>query len=158
MSAISCSKPTYGDLMVNKPLPPTAPDAVCALNDFEGRLLKLPQEPVSTFHVLHGGMYARTVRLKPDTVIVGCLYKVPTMLIVNGHAQVFIGDGWAEFDGYNVLPASSGRKQVFVALGDVEITMVFATKVQTVEEAEAEMTDGALLSRIGENIYVVTGE
>lgn len=146
-------------LTVNATLPPTAPDAVCALNDLEGRMLKLPQAPISTHHVLHGGMYARTVRLKPDTVIVGCLYKVPTVLIVNGHAQVFIGDGWAELSGYNVIPASSGRKQVFVALSDVEITMVFATKALSVEEAEAEMTDDVLLSRtIGENIYTVTGE
>jgi hypothetical protein len=62
---------------------------------------------------------------------------------------VLAGENWMELEGYNVLPASAGRKQVFVSVSDVVITMVFPTKATTVEAAEAEFTDEAamLLSR-----------
>lgn len=142
-------------------LPPTSPLRLAAVQRLESMLSEQPQAEIPTEHVIHGGMYARTVRLPQDAVITGCLYTVPTMLTVNGHAMVLAGDGWTELDGYNVFPASVGRKQVFVALGPVEITMVFATKAKTVAEAEAEMTDESesLLSRsVGENVVSITGE
>lgn len=142
-------------------LPATSPMMLDSVYRLEGLLGKKPQAEIPTEHVIHAGMYARTVRLPKDAVITGCLYKVPTMLIVNGHAMVLAGDGWTELSGYNLLPANGGRKQVFVALGSVEITMIFATKARTVEEAEREMTDESesLLSRsIGENVVTITGE
>jgi hypothetical protein len=142
-------------------LPATPMKALAAIDRVRDVLLKGPQAEIPTEHVIHGGMYARTVRLPKDAVIVGCLYKVPTMLTVNGHAMVCIADGWAELNGFNVIPASRGRKQLFVALGPVEITMVFATQAQTVEEAEAEMTDESdlLLSRRQDSSTVtITGE
>lgn len=142
-------------------LPATSPLMLEAVKRFEGVLSQRRQAEIPTEHVIHGGMYARTVRLPQDAVITGCLYKVPTMLIVNGHAMVLAGDGWTELSGYNLLPANGGRKQVFVALGPVEITMVFPTSARTAEEAEAEMTDesDSLLSRsIGENRVTITGE
>jgi hypothetical protein len=122
-------------------LPATHAATVQALSRVQDEMLKLPQAEIPTEHVIHGGMYARTVRLPQDAVISGALIKVPTMLTVNGHAMVFVGDGWTELYGYNVFPASAGRKQLFVALGPVEITMVFPTKATTVDEAEREFTD-----------------
>jgi hypothetical protein len=116
---------------------------------------------IRTEHVLHGGMYTRTVRLLPGTLISGCLYKVPTMLIVNGEARVYVADGWTELSGYNVIAASAGRKQLFFAISEVEITMLFPTSARTVEEAENEMTDEAdlLVSRQdGDDLITITGE
>jgi hypothetical protein len=66
-----------------------------------------PQAHVQTEHVIHGGMYARTVACAGNAIC-GCLYKVPTMLVVNGAAKVYVGEGWTELSGYNVIAASAG--------------------------------------------------
>tara|TARA_R110000744_G_scaffold120386_2_gene224316 strand:+ start:435 stop:893 length:459 start_codon:yes stop_codon:yes gene_type:complete len=120
-----------------------------------------PQYAVETHHVIHGGMYCRTILLPAGHILTGALVKVPTLLTVNGCVSVYLGDaGSVEIEGHAVLPASPGRKQVFVSHTDTHISMVFATNAQSVEEAEGFMTDEAdiLMSRSNMNTVVVTGE
>lgn len=142
-------------------LAPTPPEALKRINDVEGFLLGLDQVEVPTGHVIHAGMYARTIVMQPGVVLTGALMKRATLVIVAGFAVVNSGDEWIELHGYNVIPASAGRKQIFVARSEVSITMVFPTQAKTVEEAEAEFTDDAtrLLSRRQDaNTVVITGE
>lgn len=112
-------------------------------------LLQVADVEVTTEHVLHGGMYIRTLRREAGIVSVGSLIKLPTILIVNGSASVWAGDGWTELEGYNVIPGHAWRKQIFVTRGPVEMTMIFATQAKTVEEAENEVfaEADALISR-----------
>ncbi|HTF68464.1 MAG TPA: hypothetical protein VK638_37875 [Edaphobacter sp.] len=136
-------------------------DALVKLRVAEAALSQTPQVNLSTEHILHGGMYARTIRLAPGVIITGALIKIATVLVFSGHADVLIGDEWAEFNGYGVIAASAGRKQAFVTRSNVELTMIFPTQAKTVEEAEAEFTDEAnlLLSRRStRDIVVITGE
>lgn len=140
-----------------------SPAAVDQVRQLEATLLAAPQIPVQTRHVLHGGMYARTVTLPAGCSLTGALVRVPTLLVLNGCARVYLGDGdCARFDGHGVVPASAGRKQAFIAETDTDITMVFATRARTVEDAENELTDEAdlLVSRTGQgrNTVLVTGE
>jgi hypothetical protein len=126
----------------------------------QNAMLGLPQVEVKTEHIIHGGMYVRTIRIAPEVVLMGALVKVPTVLIVNGRTKAFTGDGWIELDGYHVIPANAGRKQIFVAQEETCITMIFPTEAKTVERAEAEFTDEAeaLMSRKSDNdTVVVTG-
>lgn len=122
----------------------------------------LPQVDLDTQHVLHGGMYARTIRLPPGVRITGALIKIPTVVIVQGDAIVWFGYGSRRLTGYNVLPASAGRKQAFVSISETFITMIFPTNARDVEGAEREFTDEAakLASRRGDarNHAVITGE
>jgi hypothetical protein len=97
------------------------------------------QIPVATEHILHGGMYARTIRMKLEDVILGSLIKLPTMVIVNGPVSVFAGGRWVDYESYNVLPGSAGRKSLFLARGHVDLTMIFPTVALTVEDAEEEV-------------------
>ena len=62
---------------------------------------------------------------------------------------VVVGDKWRFLEGYNVVPASAGRIQAYVTFTETAITMLFPSKAETKEEAEAEFTDEAadLLSR-----------
>ncbi|MDR2195652.1 MAG: hypothetical protein LBE50_03475 [Gallionellaceae bacterium] len=116
---------------------------------------------MATHHVIHGGMYARTVRIPAGVAIVGVTVKCTTLLVFAGCATVYIGDDTVEIEGYGVIPASAGRKQVFVARTDTFLTMLFPTEARTVEEAENEFTDAAdtLMSRNGgHNEIVITGE
>lgn len=119
------------------------------LTAVQDKLLALPQVEIQTDHILHGGMYTRTIRIGPEVVLMGALVKIPTMLIVSGKTAVFTGEGWIELEGYHVIPARAGRKQIFVAREETCITMIFPTEAKTVEQAEEEFTDehDSLMSR-----------
>lgn len=103
----------------------------------------LDQVAIATRHHFHAGLYARTIRIPAGVVITGALIRIPTLLILSGHATVFIGGDSVELAGYHVLPGQAGRKQVFAAHADTDLTMLFATTATTVEQAEAEFTDEA---------------
>ena len=128
----------------------------------ESLLLTAPQIEIHTSHVIHGGMYARTIRIPAGAVLTGALIKIPTLLIINGHATVFINGTGVDIKGYHVLAASAGRKQVFVAHEDTDVTMCFPTSATRIEDIEAQFTDEAdmLFSRRSESTdsVIITGE
>jgi hypothetical protein len=124
------------------------------------QMLALPQVEVQTDHVIHSGVYTRTIRLAAGVVLMGALIKIPTTLIVSGRTKVFTGENWIELDGYHVIPARAGRKQIFITGTETSITMIFRTDATTVEQAESEFTDESdlLMSKQSENDTVtVTG-
>lgn len=130
-------------------LPATSPALREALEEFERDLIGHEPIEVPTEHVIHAGMYVRTIAMPAGMVLFGCTVKLPTLVIVTGKAAVLVGEEWLQLDGYNVIPASAGRKQVFASYSAVIISMAFPTSAKTVEEAEREFTDDAdrLLSR-----------
>lgn len=145
-----------------KAIPAMSERAIGNVRQLETAARALQQVSIVTEHVIHGGMYARTVMVPAGTMITGALVKIPTMLIVHGDCVVYIGSGPMELTGYNVLPASAGRKQAFVARTDTWLTMIFPTSAAGVEVAEHQFTDEVeLLSshRDAEiNRIIITGE
>jgi hypothetical protein len=127
----------------------------------EGELSKLPQADIETLHLLHAGMYQRTIKIPAGVTLTGALIKRSTSLVVSGHCLVYIGEECLSLHGYHIVPASAGRKQAFVAVSDTYMTMSFATQAKTVEQAEEEFTDEAhlLMSRSSDlNKILITGE
>lgn len=142
-------------------VPPSSPACIAAVARLHEAVKAAPQLQAVTHHVLHAGVYSRTVRVPAGSVLVGATIKIPTTLVIHGHASVLMGEGEeAIVCGYQVLAASGGRKQAYIAHADTHITMSFRTQAKTVEEAEREFTDQAdeLMSRTGENIVVITGD
>lgn len=141
-------------------IPTMSREAIDRVRSFEALALAQPQVDIRTMHVIHGGLYARTIRIPAGVVLTGAEIKLATLLVVNGHVRVTVGDDAHEIEGYHVVAASQGRKQAFLALADTDLTMIFPTSVSTVEEAENQFTDEAdqLFSRRGENVVVITGE
>lgn len=125
-------------------------------------MLKLPQVDLPVHHILHGGMYSRSLVIPAGVAIAGAFIQVATTLVVSGNVTVYANDQAYEIDGYQVLVASAGRKQVFVAHTDTNMTMTFATDAKTVEDAENEFTSESYLlaSRRHENLNttIITGE
>lgn len=123
---------------------------------------QFPQIEVVTEHLIHGGMYARTIRREPGIVAVGSLILRATILIVNGPCSMMIGDRRVDLTGYNVLPGLPGRKSFSLTHGPVEMTMIFPTSAKTVEEAENEIFGEAedLISRKdgSKDQIVITGQ
>jgi hypothetical protein len=141
---------------------PASPEILEKVALLHEAVLRCEQVEIATEHVLHGGMYVRTIRLQPGTVMVGSLIKLATVLIVHGSTSVLAGEDVLELEGYNVIPGCAGRKQVFVTRSHVEMTMVFPTSAKSVEEAEGEVFAEAeqLMSRRDNNpnAVVITGE
>ena len=136
--------------------------AIEKVRALETGLLTLPQVDITHHHILHGGVYSRSILMPAGTTLTGAIIKVPTILIIAGTVRVFLNGKASELSGYNVFAASANRKQAFHALTDVYMTMVFASSAKTVAEAEDEFTDEAhlLASRMpgAFNPTAITGE
>lgn len=128
----------------------------------ENEILQMPQTVIATHHILHAGMYCRTITVPAGVVLTGSLMKIPTLLIIQGNFLLFSGDKTIELSGYNVFTGGANRKQAGIAVTDTHVSMIFPTDAKTVEEAEEEFTDetSLLFSRYedAENHITITGE
>ena len=143
-------------------LAPATPAAIEKVRRLTEVLRQLPQTTFVTEHMLHGGMYTRTVRLPADTVCTAVLIQVPTVLITSGEASVYSDDELIHVEGYRVLPGSAGRKIAFVTHSNFSMSMLFPSKAKTVDEAQREFTPEhemlVPLSRVDEHLVLITGE
>lgn len=148
------------NLALNNCLPPTNDAGIQKVKRITELCLLQSQTDITTHHIIHGGMYSRTILLPKGTLLTGALIKIATILIISGDVLAYVGEDIIEYHGYNVLPGSAGRKQAFLAQEDTCMTMIFPTAVQTVQEAEQEFTDEAamLFSRYNDNTIIITGE
>ena len=134
--------PRPADLVpAHQAIPAMSDEAIALVYRFEDMNLAREQVLIVTDHLLHGGMYVRTVMVPAGVQITGALIKVPTILIVQGHAEVFIGEDVLELTGYNVVPAAAHRKQAIKARSDTYLTMFFPTDAKDVDTAERHFTD-----------------
>lgn len=143
-------------------IPPSSEFALAKAFQLQEKMLTQPQEDIATHHVLHGGAYIRTIKIRKDIVLVGALIKIPTTLIVDGDVSVYLDEEVRRLTGYHVLAASANRKQAFRAHEDTMLTMIFATEAKNIEQAEAQFTDEheKLISRHPDSIneIIITGE
>ena len=130
-------------------LPAMGANSIEKVYELESLAMALPQAEIATHHALHAGMYARTIMIPAGVILTGALIKIDTILIVSGHVHIFTGNETIEIEGYSILTASAGRKQVFTAVTDTYLTMLFKTEAKTYTKAEDEFTDEAhlLMSR-----------
>lgn len=117
----------------------------------------LEQLTCVTEHILHAGMYSRTIFLPKGSLTAGVTIKPDSTLILQGKMAVYIGNEVTHIDGYNVIMAVGNRKQIVYAIEDSYATLIFRTDAKTIIEAEQEMTDecSSLLSRHPESINII---
>lgn len=125
----------YPDLTLR----PSSPALLVKLSALGEELRSRPQIQPLTDHIIHGGMYIRTLHLPANVDMMGSLILKATVLIVCGSCSMLAGDERVELEGYNVLPGCAGRKQLFTTRSPVVMTMIFPTSASTVEEAENEV-------------------
>lgn len=114
------------------------PSKVAAL---ESLMLQHPdQMELETLHLIHGGMYARSIFIPAGTVLTGALVEVENVCIVSGDITVTTDDGAKRFTGYHVIPASAGHKRAGFAHADTYWTAVFKTDLTDVQEIEDSIT------------------
>lgn len=115
-----------------------SPEAVRAL---EQEMLKLPQVDLSTSHVVHGGMCARTILIPAGTVLTGALTNMDNMCVMAGDITVTTDDGTVRLTGFHVLPARAGFKRAGVAHADTYWTTIWPTDLADIKAIEDEMTN-----------------
>lgn len=113
-------------------------DAVLRL---EKDLLKFPQIYLETSHVVHGGMYVRTIFIPAGTVLTGALTEMDNVCVMYGDITVTVNDGEARrLTGFHVLSATSGAKRAGVTHADTWWTTIIPTDLTDIEAIENEMT------------------
>lgn len=115
-----------------------SPERVAAL---EQQILALPQVDLDTTHAVHGGMYARTIRIPPGTVLTGALTNADNLCIVSGDITVTTDDGPRRLVGYHVLPARAGFKRAGFAHAETFWTTVIPTDETDIAAIEDSFTD-----------------
>lgn len=113
------------------------------VEQFEKALLTLPQVQIPTEHLVHGGMYARTVFVPAGTYSVGATLNCDTISIVMGTVELVTDNGTVIIEGFNVIPANAGIKRAGRFLTDTYWCTVMAVpeSVTTPAAAEEFMTD-----------------
>jgi|TARA_R110000823_G_scaffold23531_9_gene70175 hypothetical protein len=141
---------------------PMSSDAIAKAVTLEAEMRKLnTQVNLATSHLIHAGLYHRTVFIPAGVLVAGAFVRIDTTIIVHGDITVYVDGDPILLTGHNVLPAYAGRKQAAYAHRDTYFTMSFATEATTVEQAEEEFTNEveALGSRRAEanNVVMITG-
>ena len=143
-------------------IPAMSDAAISQVRRIEAAALECPQTAFTTDHVIHGGVYMRTLHMVPQSFLTGALIKISTTLVVSGDVTIFMDGDGVRVTGYHVLPASAGRKQAILAHDDTDLTMLFSTVATNVADAEAQFTDETNMLAAkhddNRNTVLVTGE
>jgi hypothetical protein len=118
-------------------VPPSQNELV---RQFENAALVLPQVHIATEHVLHGGMYARTIRIPANTMLTGALTSCDNLCVVSGDITVTTDEGPKRLTGFHVLPARAGAKRAGITHADTCWTTLIQTSATTVTQAEDQLT------------------
>ena len=84
----------------------------------KAEMLKFPQVDCKTTHVIHGGMYARTIFIPAGTVLTGAKTNVENICILSGDISVSTDEGLKRLVGFTVIPANAGFKRAGFAHAD----------------------------------------
>lgn len=114
-------------------------DKIEAFNEL---LQQFPQEYIPVQHLVHGGMYARTVRVKAGTYAVGAMLNHDNISVMVGDCTCSTNDGMVRLTGFNVLPANAGGKRVGYFHADTDWTMIMRIPdgMHDVDEIEQYIT------------------
>ena len=119
----------------------SSPESIEKVQQLTDVIREMTQLPFVTEHLLHAGMYTRTVRLPANAVCTAVLISPATVLIIAGSVDVWSNDELITVNGYNVIPGSAGRKIAFVTRTETAMSMLFPCKATTVEEAQREFSE-----------------
>lgn len=113
------------------------PEKVAALEQYA---LQLPQVDLSTSHLVHAGLCARTILIPAGTFLTGAQTNMDNICVVVGDIEVTTDDGVQRLTGFNVLPAKAGFKRAGFAHGDTWWTTLWPTELKDIDAIEDEMT------------------
>lgn len=95
----------------------------------EQAMLKEDQTEIPPLHCIHAGMYLRAVTVPAGTLLTGQIYKFDHIEVMcSGLLVVTTDDGAAKvLEGFNVMPAFSGKKRAAYAIEETTWLTVHST-------------------------------
>lgn len=101
----------------------------------------LPQRTIDTTHLIHGGMYSRTILIPAGTILTGVHIKLNNICIMSGDITVTTDAGVIRLTGYHVIPVKAGLSRIGISHADTHWTTLFPTELDDVEQIEDSMSD-----------------
>lgn len=118
--------------------------------ELEAMILQRPDQLLlDAQHLVHAGMYARTMFIPAGVVLTGALVDADNVCVMQGDITVTTDEGAKRFTGFHVVPANAGHKRAGYAHADTWWTAFFRTDLQDVAAIEESITKEAarLMSR-----------
>lgn len=112
-----------------------------AVRRLEAELVQMPQLMLDTSHLIHAGLYARTVMIPAGTVLTGAMTNHDNVCVVFGDITVTTDEGPQRLTGFHVLPAKAGAKRVGLAHADTWWATLWPTDLTDVQAIEDDMSD-----------------
>ena len=109
----------------------------------ERHISDFPQVDLHTKHLIHGGMYARTILIPAGTILTGALTRADNISVMVGDITVTTEAGVKRLIGFHVLPAEAGVKRAGVAHKDTWWTTLIPTEETDLSLIEKHFTDEA---------------
>lgn len=107
----------------------------------ETLLLTAPQADVPVTHYFSHNVYAREMKLKAETLLVGRVHLFENLNILSeGEASVFSIDGVKRLKAPATFVGSKGSKRIIFAHTDLTWTTVLGTASRDVDEIERDFT------------------
>lgn len=100
-----------------------------------------PQVFIPVEHVLHGGLYTRTVTIPAGTYLTGAACRRDHVCVAMGDIDVTTDEGPRRLTGLNIIPVRAGMKRAGRTHADTRWALIVRTDATTVEEAEADLVE-----------------
>lgn len=109
------------------------------IQGFQRELLKFPQQEIETHHHFSDGLYAREIRVKADTILVGKIHKTEHINVLSqGTIVVLTEDGLKELNAPCTFVSPAGTKRIGYTLSDVIWTTFHGGVPETTDIAKLE--------------------
>ena len=124
-----------------------APPTRAQIERLQASMAALPQEDIPVEHSFGPGFYARTIRIKAGTVLVGKVHATEHLFLVSkGTIALATEDGTQTVSAPFQCVARPGLKRVGVAITDVVCTNVHITDETDLARLEAQLIVPELLA------------
>lgn len=112
-----------------------------ALNEVQSRMLAMPQAEMETSHHFINGVYARTMRVKAGTVVIGKLHKGESLnIMVAGDMTLVTEDGVKRIKSGHIETSQAGTKRFAIAHQDTTWTQIIKTELTDPDEIKKNFT------------------
>lgn len=108
---------------------------------------------VETGHLVHGGLYARTMKVKAGMLVIGKVHlKDHVCFLTKGDISVMTDEGMMRVEAPFSLACKAGIKRIGLAHTDTEWVSVHLSNLTDIKELEDELTIDSDLSWVGKFI------
>lgn len=118
---------------------PVVPETDSLIDRLDAVLCKMPQVDLLTEHALCGAVYARTVYMKADQVVVGATHKSDHIAVVIGDVSVRTDEGLVRLTGHHVLMSKAGTRRAVYAHADSVWSTFHHTEQTELDAIEDEL-------------------